>query len=84
VQVNGRKVTVEEMCEKIDRVDLDNLCRVARRVFRPQEATTRLNFGLGSGQSTVVGWGNTKGLGDVRATLAKRGLGAPPTLASKL
>ncbi|UZJ55491.1 hypothetical protein CBS101457_004811 [Exobasidium rhododendri] len=84
VQVSGRKVTVEEMCEKIDKVDLNNLCRVARRVFKPQESSKPLNFGLGSGQSSVVGLGNTRGLGDVRALLAQKKLGAPPTSSARL
>ncbi|PWN39872.1 hypothetical protein IE81DRAFT_349775 [Ceraceosorus guamensis] len=82
VQVHGHKVSVEEMCEKIDGVDLDALHRVANRVLRAARCRTsgggggeKNNFGLGSGQSTVVAQGNLDGLGDVRRTLANRGLG---------
>ncbi|CEH12002.1 mitochondrial processing peptidase [Ceraceosorus bombacis] len=76
VQVHGHKVSVEEMCEKIDAVDLDALHRVANRVLRARRSGEKNNLGLGSGQSTVVAQGNLDGLGDVRRTLANRGLGA--------
>lgn len=81
VQVHGTKVCVEEMCEKIDRVDLEVLQRVARRVLRPQQAEggKMLNHGLGSGQTTMVAQGHLEGLGDVREMLFRRGLGAKPT-----
>lgn len=78
VQVSGKKVTVEEMCEKIDRVDMDNLGRVARRVMQPEQQRTMLNYNMGSGKSTVVAMGKLEGLPDIRALLANRGLGAPP------
>lgn len=86
VQVHGHKVSVEEMCAKIDEVDLDALHRVANRVLRshrivaPKSASvvSPNNFGLGSGQSTVVAQGNLEGLGDIRRTLANRGLGVLP------
>lgn len=82
VQVHGTKVSVEEMCEKIDRVDLEVLQRVAKRILRPQQnAGQQLNHGLGSGQTTVVAQGKLEGLGDVRELLFRRGLGAKPTLA---
>jgi processing peptidase subunit alpha len=79
VQVNGKKVTVEEMCEKIDRVDMTNLGRVARRVMQPGLSGEPLNKGEGSGKSTVVAMGNLDGLPtDICDILASRGLGAPP------
>ena len=78
VQINGRKVTVEEMCSKIDKVDLHNLHRVARRVLQPGMGEQPLNYGLGSGKSSVVAMGKLDGLGDVRSLLANRGLGLPP------
>ncbi|PWN35551.1 LuxS/MPP-like metallohydrolase [Meira miltonrushii] len=72
VQVHGRRVSVEEMCEKIDEVDLEQLTRVARRVLRPENASVNV---LGSGQSSVVAMGNLNGMGDVRTMLRNRGLG---------
>jgi mitochondrial-processing peptidase subunit alpha len=72
VQVHGRRVSVEEMCEKIDEVDLEQLTRVARRVLRPENASVNV---LGSGQSSVVAMGNLNGMGDVRSMLRSRGLG---------
>ncbi|KAN0064936.1 Mitochondrial-processing peptidase subunit alpha [Thecaphora frezii] len=79
IQAHGKKVSVEEMCERIDRVDLATLHRVATRVLRPQKTKVRLNDGLGSGQATVVAQGQLEGLGNVRQLLAARGLGVPPT-----
>ncbi|PWN24125.1 hypothetical protein BCV69DRAFT_280027 [Microstroma glucosiphilum] len=83
VQVHGKKVTVEEMCEKIDQVDLPRLHRVATRVLRPtaekEGKGQKMNYGLGSGQTTVVAQGNLEGLGDLRQMLYSRGLGAKPT-----
>lgn len=79
VQVHGKKVSVEEMCEKIDAVDVATLQRVANRVLRPQRSGSPMNHGLGSGQATVVAQGNLEGLGDIRDLLHRRGLGAKPT-----
>lgn len=79
IQAHGKKVSVEEMCQKIDQVDLKTLNRVATRVLRPQNMSvgaTRLP--RGSGQATVVAQGNLEGLGDVRDLLARRGLGLSP------
>lgn len=79
VQVNGYKVTVEEMCSKIDNVDLKKLSQVARRVMQPNSGeSTPLNYGLGTGASTVVAMGDLQGLPDIRSLLAKRGFGSPP------
>lgn len=79
VQVHGHKVSVEEMCARIDEVDVARLHRVANRVLRPQSGGKALNFGLGNGQATVVAQGSLDGLGDIREILQRRGLGNPPT-----
>lgn len=80
VQVHGRRVSIEEMCSKIDEVDIHHLCAVARRVLRPESVANMrpLNYGLGNGKSSVVAMGNLDGLPDVRQLLTKRGLGSAP------
>ncbi|SPO25883.1 probable mitochondrial processing peptidase alpha chain precursor [Ustilago trichophora] len=76
IQAHGKKVSVEEMCQKIDQVDLKTLNRVATRVLRPQKmSVSSTTSPRGSGQATVVAQGNLEGLGDVRDLLARRGLG---------
>lgn len=50
VQVHGYKIGVKEMCEKIDRVTVDDIKRVARLVFKGQVT----NKGEGTGAPTVV------------------------------
>lgn len=50
VQVHGRKVGVKEMCDKIDKVTIADLRRVARQVFGGEVR----NRGQGSGAPTVV------------------------------
>ncbi|TKY85694.1 hypothetical protein EX895_005234 [Sporisorium graminicola] len=83
IQAHGKKVSVEEMCQKIDQVDLKTLNRVATRVLRPQKMSVSANRSpRGSGQATVVAQGQLEGLGDVRDLLARRGLGVPPKQAS--
>lgn len=49
VQVHGRKVGVKEMCDKIDRLTVDDLREVARIVLGGVH-----NNGQGTGQPTVV------------------------------
>ncbi|KDN46463.1 hypothetical protein K437DRAFT_246510 [Tilletiaria anomala UBC 951] len=80
VLVHGKKISVEEMCEKIDQVDLQTLYRVASRVFKGDNAIVRksLNYGLGSGQATVVCQGKLENLQDLRMLLYHQGLGADP------
>lgn len=79
IQAHGKKVSVEEMCEKIDQVDLKTLNRVATRVLRPQKMAVGTGKApRGSAQATVVAQGNLEGLGDVRDLLARRGLGVSP------
>ena len=50
VQVHGRKVGVKEMCRKIDELTIQDLRRVAKRVFGGNVH----NVGNGSGAPTVV------------------------------
>lgn len=79
IQAHGKKVSVEEMCQKIDQVDLSTLNRVATRVLRPQKmSVSAAKSPRGSGQATVVAQGQLEGLGDVRDLLARRGLGVSP------
>lgn len=82
IHAHGKKVTVEEMCEKIDQVDLKTLNRVATRVLRPQKMQTGGLTTKGTGQATVVAQGNLDNLGNIRELLARRGLGSEPTAAS--
>ncbi|TXT10794.1 hypothetical protein VHUM_02299 [Vanrija humicola] len=77
-QIHGKKVPVEEMCTKIDALTLDDLHRTATRVLRPSSRTAQINYGLGSGEPTIVGQGQVEALGDVRATLKAWGLGKQP------
>lgn len=74
-QIHGHKVPVEEMCAKIDALTLDDLHRTATRVLRPSSRTVPLNYGLGSGEATIVAQGQIEALGDVRATIKQWGLG---------
>lgn len=62
VLVHGHKISVQEMCAAIDRVDLPTLHRVATRVLKSGKP------------STVVTQGQLDGLEDVRALLASRGM----------
>ncbi|OCF38695.1 mitochondrial processing peptidase [Kwoniella heveanensis CBS 569] len=77
VQIHGHKVPVEEMCEKIDALTMQDLYRTANRVLRPATSNSRLNYGYGSGKATIVAHGpNLRALGDVKRTLRDRwGLG---------
>ncbi|EIW67445.1 hypothetical protein TREMEDRAFT_40551 [Tremella mesenterica DSM 1558] len=75
-QIHGHKVPVEEMCDKIDSLTMDDLWRTANRVLHPSSGLSTLNYGLGSGRATVVAQGpNVEGLGDVGGVLRKWGLG---------
>ncbi|KAH8089319.1 putative Mtochondrial processing peptidase [Filobasidium floriforme] len=77
-QIHGKKVPVHEMCAKIDAVTLEDIHRTATRVLRPAERPTQaLNYGLGSGEPTVVVQGPLDNLGnlDLMSTLRQWGLG---------
>ncbi|KAL2001567.1 hypothetical protein VTN02DRAFT_1591 [Thermoascus thermophilus] len=50
VQVHGRRVSVKEMCEKIEALTVDDLRRVAKQVFGGHVR----NKGQGTGKPTVV------------------------------
>ncbi|CAH1763041.1 8361_t:CDS:2 [Entrophospora sp. SA101] len=50
VQVFGKKIPIEEMCQKIDNLTLSDVIRVARRIIRGQV----YNEGNGSGEVTLV------------------------------
>lgn len=72
VQVHGKKTGIDEMLAQIDRVDLDELRRVAGRIVRGAVSVTS----GGTGKATVVVQGNLRGLADVNKTLDKYGLGS--------
>lgn len=75
-QIHGKKVPVEEMCAKIDAVTLADIHRTASRVLRPAENPSKpLNDGLGSGQPTIVCYGNLTGLHDLPDVINSWGLG---------
>ncbi|KAL1914414.1 uncharacterized protein VTP21DRAFT_8932 [Calcarisporiella thermophila] len=61
IQVHGRKITVAEMCERIDAVTLGDLVRICGRILCEP--------------STVVAQGDLRGLPDVGRVLEKYGLG---------
>ncbi|ODQ55085.1 hypothetical protein SAICODRAFT_89261 [Saitoella complicata NRRL Y-17804] len=72
VQVHGRKVGVQEMCESISALSVDDITRVAQRVMKGAV----VNVGEGSGRPTVVLHGpNVENIGDVFACCDKYGLG---------
>ncbi|KAI9033730.1 Metalloenzyme, LuxS/M16 peptidase-like protein [Phycomyces nitens] len=72
VQVHGKKTGIDEMLERIDRVDLEELRRVASRVVRGAVGVTS----GGSGKATVVLQGDLRGLKDVSKMVEKYGLGS--------
>lgn len=72
VQVHGKKTGIDEMMEHIDRVDLEELRRVAARIVR---GAVSLTSG-GSGKATVVAQGHLHGLTDVNKVIEKYGLGS--------
>lgn len=79
VQVHGRKIGVQEMCRAIDALTVEDLRRVAHKVFRGLTE----NEGKGSGQPTIViQEGEAEGVtlrplqyGDVQQRIAKWKLG---------
>lgn len=75
-QIHGHKVSIKEMCEKIDAVELADIHRTASRILRPGPQD-KLNDGLGSGDMTVVVQGPLERAGnvDVGAVLKEWGLG---------
>jgi processing peptidase subunit alpha len=72
VQVHGKKTGIDEMLAHIDKVDVEELRRVAARVVR---GAVSVSSG-GSGKATVVVQGQLEGLSDVNKTIEKYGLGS--------
>ncbi|GAA5975652.1 hypothetical protein JCM10908_005231 [Rhodotorula pacifica] len=73
VQVHGRKVSMPEMADLIDRVTLTDLFRVANRVLRPSTSPV-LADRKRNGLPTVVAQGKLRGLPDITDALRRRGL----------
>uniref|UniRef100_A0A060T366 Alpha-MPP n=1 Tax=Blastobotrys adeninivorans TaxID=409370 RepID=A0A060T366_BLAAD len=69
VLINGRKIPVQEMVEKIDALSVEDVRRVARRVFTGNASKN------GSGKPTVLVQGPRESFGDVDAVLRRYGLG---------
>ncbi|OBZ90974.1 Mitochondrial-processing peptidase subunit alpha [Choanephora cucurbitarum] len=72
IQVHGKKTGIDEMLANIDKVDVNELRRVASRVVR---GAVSVSSG-GSGRATVVVQGNLQGLRDVNRIVDKYGLGS--------
>ncbi|GAA5806821.1 hypothetical protein MFLAVUS_000169 [Mucor flavus] len=72
IQVHGKKTGIDDMLDNIDKVDIEELRRVASRVVR---GAVSVSSG-GSGKATVIIQGNLQGLGDVNKTIDKYGLGS--------
>lgn len=70
--VQGYKVPVEEMCEKIDALTVEDIQRVAKRVLTGNTN----NPGMGTGKPTFVMEGERELFGDVTAVTRKYGLGS--------
>lgn len=77
VLAHGHKLPADEMLSKIDAVTLDDLVRVARRIFRPQSSPDALRptaQEFRSGEPTILAAGKLEGIPDVRDVLRKYGL----------
>lgn len=75
VLAHGNKIPAEEMLRKIDEVQLADLQRVARRIFRPHSSPQDLKDGeKRSGEPTILAAGRLEGLKDVRGILKRYGL----------
>ncbi|CAO1625268.1 unnamed protein product [Sympodiomycopsis kandeliae] len=71
IQSHNQKMSIDEMCSKIDQVDMNKIRNVAKRVFEKSSGK----------QATVVAQGRLQGLGDIRQILHQKGIGATPTQA---
>ncbi len=69
--MHGYKISVEEMCKRIEDVTLEDLVRIARKVIKGQVH----NEGNGTGEVTLVAQGELNGLQDVKGICEKYGLG---------
>lgn len=74
VSLNGKKVPVQEMIEKINNVTAEDIRRVAETVFTGKVE----NAGKGSGKATVVMQGAREKFGDIEQILKVYGLGNYP------
>ncbi|CEJ03497.1 Putative Mitochondrial processing peptidase alpha subunit [Rhizopus microsporus] len=72
VQVHGKKTGIDEMLSNIDKVDINELRRVASRVVR---GATSVTSG-GTGRATIVAQGNLAGVRDFNKIIDKYGLGS--------
>lgn len=72
VQVHGKKTPIDEMLQQIDKVDLQELQRVAARILRGAVGVTS----GGSGKATVVMQGHLRNIVDVDKVIDKYGLGS--------
>lgn len=71
VLTHGHAVGPQAMCERIEQVTLDDVCRVARKILSGQIK----NLGSGTGRPTIFGMGeNVQGLGDVATILNRHGV----------
>lgn len=71
IQVQGYKIPVLEMCEKIDALTVSDIQRVAKRVLTGNAN----NPGMGSGRATIVIEGRRETFGDVEGVIRRFGLG---------
>lgn len=70
--VQGYKVPVEEMCDKIDALTVEDIQRVAKRVLTGNTS----NPGMGTGKPTLVMEGQRELFGDVASVTKRYGLGS--------
>lgn len=75
-QVLGHKVTLDETALKVDAVTMQDLYRVASRVFRPWTSPI-LSDRSKSGKPSIVVQGKTDNLPDVMGTLRRWDLAGP-------
>lgn len=73
VQQRGYRIPVSEMVSKIESLTVEDLRRVAERVFTGKAN----NKGNGSGKPTIVVQGDRKTFGDIEDVVKSYGLGVP-------
>lgn len=69
IQIHGTKIPVQEMCEKIEALDVEDLRRVATRIFLGNASQD------GSGKPTIVMQGDREIFGDIEKVFKHYGLG---------
>ncbi|CAN6615078.1 mitochondrial-processing peptidase subunit alpha [Trichomonascus vanleenenianus] len=70
IQTYNTKIPVTEMCERIEALSVEDIRRVAERVFTGQSSKD------GSGRATIVMQGQRDTFGDVDAVFKKYGIGS--------